>query len=298
MEFEQRSKGLTKLSYDLPPSQNALPLPITSGRQADKRTPHQPNPERQRKYPKNGNDAPRAFRRLMAYAQGRKTRPGLDDGEVVSIRKQTQEAVLEVPRMKPGEDLRSFSARVDAALPVTGLATKVKIVDGKDLLGLKVQRTRKERKMHKLYDQWRAEEQKIRAKREEQCELAAEREMDPDTTSLFSEAGFGDVDGSKKRRRLGKEQDDDPWLELIRKRGEAKIGLHDVAQAPPENLHKQTRKQLQVGGAVVDVDNVPKTAGSLHRREELRAARDNAVEAYKKIKQHEQARLNLKKKIN
>lgn len=237
----------------------------------------------------------------MAFSQGKRARSGLDDGDTSKNKRKISQNPVEVPRIKPGENMRSFSARVDAALPVAGLATKTKINDGKDSLGLKVHRTRKERKMHKLYDQWRAEELKIQERREEERELAAERELEDDSNGMFSEGGAwvdaSETQGSKKsRKRKGKAQDEDPWLELIRKRGEARIGLNDVAQAPPELLHRKTRKQVEVGGAVVDVDSIPKAAGSLRRREELQAARDDVVEAYRKIREHEQAKLDAQKK--
>lgn len=284
--------------FDLPPSQRALPLPVASSKRNGKQATEQPNKKKQRKDHKNNNDAPRAFRRLMAFAQGKKPPSGLDNGGINNSRKRTQEDRVETPCIKPGEDMRSFSARVDAALPISGLSAKTKTKDGKDSLGLKVHRTRKEKKMHKLYDQWRAEERKIQEQREEQRELAEEHEMDNDVSGVLPEGNFEGTDesnGSKKSRKRGKAQADDPWRELIRKRGEAKIGLHDVAQAPPELLHKKSRNQLQVDGAIVDVHNIPKAAGSLRRREELQITRDDVVEAYRKIREHEQAKLDAQR---
>lgn len=236
----------------------------------------------------------------MAFAQGKKLRSGLDNGGSSAPNgPKSSVTPVEVPRIKPGEDMRSFSARVDAALPVAGLTKKTKTKDGKDSLGIKMQRTRKERKMHKLYDQWRAEERKIQEQKEEELELAAERELENDYDDLFTDGAWTEADekrGNKKsRKRKGKGREEDPWLELVRKRGEAKIGLHDVAQAPPELLHKKTRKQLEVGGATVDVDSIPKSAGSLRRREELQTARDGVVEAYRKIREHEQAKLEAQR---
>ncbi|KAK2598978.1 hypothetical protein QQS21_005583 [Conoideocrella luteorostrata] len=285
--------------YDLPPSQKALPLPVSSSQLNGKQLTEQPKAKRQRDNRENNNDTPREFRRLMAFAQGKKTLSGLDDGGITKTKRETQEGPAAAPRINPGEDMRSFSARVNAALPISGLTTKSKTKDGKDSLGLKVQRTRKEKKMHKLYDQWRAEERKIQDRREEERELAEDMESGNDASGMFSELPFDNtrkMPGSRKSRKRRKQQEDDPWQELIRKRGEVKVGLHDVAQAPPELLHKKPRKQLQVRGAVVDVDNVPKSAGSLRRREELQTARDDVVEAYRKIKDHEQAKLDAQKK--
>ncbi|KAG5929644.1 hypothetical protein E4U42_005173 [Claviceps africana] len=299
MPHKHKRKRGDENVYDLAPSENALPLPVTASKRNGKQATEQSKPKRPRKNRKNNDDAPREFRRLMAFAQGKKTRSGLDNGETVNGRKSTQENVVEIPRIKQGEDMRSFSARVDAALPISGLATKTKIKDGKDSLGLKVHRTLKEKKMHKLYEQWRAEERKIQEQREEDRELADERETENDAFGLFGETASGDTapsHGVKKSRKRGKTQEDDPWQELIRKRNETKLKLHEVAQAPPELAHKKVRKQLQVGGAVVDVDNIPKAAGSLRRREELQTARDEVLEAYRKIREHEQAKLDAQRK--
>ncbi|KAJ6438705.1 urease accessory protein UreD [Purpureocillium lavendulum] len=308
----KRKRGGGDDDYDLPPSQRARPLPVYTSTQGAKQ--RDPGTAKQRKGRGADSDAPRAFRRLMAVAQGQKTRSGLDDGQGPGARKGKGNAKVkepsvvasdmpEAPRIRPGEDMRSFAARVDAALPVAGLTKKTKVTDGKDEAGLKVHRTRKERKMHKLYDQWRAEERKIQERREEELELEAERELENDGAGVLASSAFmdgvEDASGKKKkgRRRRGraKQDDDDPWLALKKKRAEAKVGLHDVAQAPPE-LNKKMRQQLRVGDATVDVESVPKAAGSLRRREELQTARNDVVEAYRKIREHEQAKLDAQRK--
>ena len=312
-------------SHDLPPTQRARPLPVSSNSKgamskgasskgssskgaSSKGATREPpaTTKKQRKRRTKDDDAPRAFRRLMAVAQGKKTRSGLDDGEKPKDKAKENaaapESAPEAPRIRPGEDLRSFATRVDAAFPMAGLTKKTKMKDGKDEIGLKVQRTRKERKMHKLYDQWREEERKIQEKKEDELELEAERDLDNDAAGILSSSAFkgemDEVSGKKKgRKRRGKapaEDDEDPWLELKRKRAEAKVGLHDVALAPPE-LNKKLRQQLRVGDAAVDVDNIPKSAGSLRRREELQAVRDDVVEAYRKIREHEQAKINAQR---
>lgn len=246
----------------------------------------------------------------MALASGKKFRSGLDNGDDVKNGKGKKttatattttiiESVSEELRIRPGEDMRSFSARVDAALPVSGLTRKTVVKDGKDEQGLKVYKTRKERNMHKLYDQWRAEDAKIKERREEEAEERAEREMDNEAAGIGSAAYIADDEtgaGKKKKKKgRGKLDDDDPWAELKKKRAEATVGLHDTAQAPPE-LNKSRARQLKMkDGATVHVDNVPKASGSLKRREELQVARNEVVEAYRKIREHEQAKLNAKK---
>ncbi|KZZ89912.1 hypothetical protein AAL_07420 [Moelleriella libera RCEF 2490] len=233
----------------------------------------------------------------MEFAQGRKATPsGLDDGKATRSSDVLKEHSKDELHIKPGEDLRSFATRVNAALPIAGLTTKTKTKDGKDLLGLKVRRTRKEVKMHKLYAQWRAEERIIQERKEEERELAAERGLghaaaDTGQDAMMAE-GKASARRGKKGKMRGRDQDDDPWRELTKKRGEGRIGLHDIVQAPPDLLHRKQRKQLLMGGAIVDVENVPRSAGSLRRREELQTARDDVVEAYRRIREHELAKTN------
>ena len=274
-------------SYELPPTQRARPLPVGKvSKESNKRT----------KSRRKDDDTPRSFRRVMAAAHGKKSRSGLDDGTGDKPKK--NEVAPEKPKIRPGEDLRDFAARVDAALPVSGLTKKTIVKDGKDEQGVKVWRTRKEIKMHRLYDQWRAEDRKVKERREEELELEAERDLENDaagiTTSSFNMKDWEVEAGGKKKKgkKRGGNDDDDPWLQLKKKRGEAKVGLHDVAQAPPE-LNKKKMRQLTVkDGAGVDVDGIPKAAGSLKRREELQAERNAVLEAYRKIREHEQAKLN------
>ncbi|KAJ3498783.1 hypothetical protein NLG97_g861 [Lecanicillium saksenae] len=295
MPHKHKRKRGDDADFNLPPSQRALPLPVNSksigtstgtSRQAKKR-----------RQAKSDDDAPRAFKRLMAFSSGKKFHSGLDDGR--SKKSATTEAsqASEKLQIKPGEDLRAFAARVDAAMPLAGVSTKSGIKGGKDLDGIKVQRTRKERKMHKLYDQWREEERKIQDQREEEKELAAERELENDGAGILSTSILDDEDGTKKKKKgkRGKDVDEDPWADLKKKRGEVKHSLNDVAEAPPE-LHKKQSKLLKiVGTATVNVGSAPKAAGSLRRREQLEEERQDVVEAYRKIREHEQRKLDAKK---
>ncbi|KAM0435062.1 hypothetical protein ACHAPT_003151 [Fusarium lateritium] len=283
----KRKRGDDEADFNLPPSQRARSLPVASknankdGAQKGKKG----------KKARKENDAPRAFRRLMAVAHGKKVRSGLDDGN--DGKAAAKEAAAEL-KIQPGEDLRSFSHRVDAALPVAGLTKKTVIKDGKDEAGLKVWRTRKERNMHKLYDQWRAEERKIQEQRDDEADEAIGRELDEDPTGVtaLAQSELNEALSKRSRRKRGK-VDDDPWAELKKKRAEAKVSVsvHDQAQAPPE-LNKGTSRQLKVGDATANVGNIPKAAGSLKRREELQEIRADVVDAYRKIREHEQAKLN------
>jgi hypothetical protein len=258
----------------------------------------------------------------MAFAGGHKPRSGLDNGDMPSSKSKKNkkkpaeststeaEAESEVKEktekpdkpeksekveksealtIRPGERMSEFSARVDAALPLSGLVHK-SARGGKDPLSLKVWRTKKERQMHKLYDEWRTEEQKIKDQREEELELEAEKELEEEEAGVSWKTNMADATLGKKKKKGKRSKypgeaggvDDDPWEELKRMRGEIRPGLHDVAKAPPE-LNKKLPKKLTVRGAVVDVDGIPKAAGSLRRREELQGIREDVVASYRKM---------------
>lgn len=245
--------------FDLPPSQVARPLPVNrSNKHNDIGKSQSEGVAKKRKAKGNADDAPRAFKRLMAFANGKKPKSGLDDGAkkpkrntadttssvAPSTDEPTGEAASRMPTIRPGEKLSDFAARVDQALPLSGLVTKT-VKDGKDVTGLKVKRTLKERKMHKLYDQWREEDRKIKEKREEAQEEAMERQIDEDLangtwrdwTKDYSKDVAGTSAKTRKDRRgkkKTKQKEEDPWKEFERKHAEPRRGLHDVAQAPPE----------------------------------------------------------------
>ncbi|KAI2608615.1 uncharacterized protein GGS25DRAFT_490999, partial [Hypoxylon fragiforme] len=323
-------------TYDLPPSQIAKPLPVKPQAQKDnnnnnkkksnqktenKKTDETGSKNLKRKRssaPKD--DAPRAFKKLMAFAGGKRPRAGLDNGdeptgkskknkknksknatattsnteagagadaEAEAEAESQPKPVSQIPTIKPGERMSEFAARVDAALPVGGLINN-SIRNGKDPLGLKTWRTKKEMKMHKLYAEWREEERKLKEKHEEALEEEAEKELeeeeagvtwklDPPTNKKKGKKG-------KKTRYLGEvaDGDDDPWQALKKKRGETRAGLHDVVQAPPEFTVRPQQRKMTVRGAAVEIDGIPKAAGSLRRREELQIVRDDILAAYRK----------------
>ncbi|KAK2742248.1 urease accessory protein [Colletotrichum kahawae] len=304
-------------SFDLPPSQIARPLPVSKGRNAQQANPKTQNDGVTKKRKNKNDDTPRAFKRLMALSQGKKLRSGLDDGQPTKQKKKNKQAGKEkpdepetgavdvvvkeaMPTIRPGESMSDFAARVNAALPLSGLVNKT-AKDGKDPVGLKVQRTRKERQMHKLYDLWHEEERKIQEQREEEAEEAAERELDEEinggtfgtfgiTRTSMQEPGQGGKKKKKKGKKgKGADREEDPWAVLKKTRGEVKTGLHDVVQAPPE-LPKISREKLLVRGAAVDVFNIPKSAGSLRQREELQQIREQVVATFRRKKEEKLAR--------
>ncbi|KAI0599152.1 hypothetical protein F4775DRAFT_551706 [Biscogniauxia sp. FL1348] len=316
-------------TFDLPPSQIARALPAKEQAQKDDKQKRDGQPEskqagndrKRKRGAAQKDDAPRAFKRLMAFAGGKKPRSGLDNGDGPDNKskkkgkgkgKQDQsndsgpgasnstKDTPELPKIRPGERMSEFAARVDAALPVGGLINN-SVRGNKDPLGLKVWRTKKERKMHKLYDEWREEEQRIKEKREEELELEAERELEDEENGVTWKIDSQSVtSGKKKKGKKGKrakyigevdDDDEDPWEALKKKRGEKRPGLHDVAEAPPE-LTVKPSKRLFVRGAAVEVGGIPKSAGSLRRREELQSARDDIIASYRRIMEEKRPSLH------
>jgi len=252
------------------------------------------------------DDTPKAFLRLMAFRQGKKLPKGLDDGvketkaakkrrvaaEQESVPIDTEEKAevgqkIEVPTIRPGEKMSEFSARVDAALPVSGLINKG-AKGGKDPLGLKVGRTKTEKKMHRMYDEWRAEEKRRQERKMDDLEKAEEEAMDEDGQVKWKVDIEASKEGKKKKGKKGRKRvlgevedgEDDPWAKIKRDRGEGKVGLNDVVQAPP-TFTKPPKEKFKVRGARVEVEDVPKASGSLRRREELGSVRRSVVEGYR-----------------
>lgn len=232
---------------------------------------------------------------MALQSSNKRQRPGLDDGEgrpAKKMRKQVHaeeptekrdkeaEAATEIPKILPGERLADFAARVNHALPVGGLARKGKV----NVEGLKERRTKTEKRMHKMYDEWRKEEARRKEQAEEQQELEEEAEEEKEAALGGQSTRIPDANASSKRQKRRKMigetgDDDDPWAELKAKR-EAPRGLHDVAQAPPDL--KRVREKFKVkDGAKVRVVDVPNAAGSLKRREELSDARREVIERYR-----------------
>ncbi|KAM3066679.1 hypothetical protein ACMFMF_010185 [Clarireedia jacksonii] len=243
----------------------------------------------------------------MAFKEGKRLPKGLDDGaqkpkakKAKANNKQSTEnedvvgkqPAVETPKIKPGERMSEFAARVDAMLPIGGLINK-SAKGGKDPLGLKIKRTKTEERMHRLYAQWREEEAKIQKRRLEAAELAEEEEMEMDANGQMQWKSDLDAAGSKgskkqkkKRKKLVGEVDDgndDPWAQVAKNRGEVKGGLNDVVQAPPTFTKVPRAKFKELRGAKVEVEDVPKASGSLRRREELGEVRKSIVESYRQM---------------
>lgn len=307
---------LTFHSVDLPPTIIAEPLPVAKSAKSNGIfTTEITNARKAKKRMRNADkddDTPKAFKRLMSFREGKKLPKGLDDG-VKPTKKQKRAAAesalsgqheaaksqaprFKMPKILPGERMSDFSARVDAALPIAGLINKT-VRGGKDPLGLKVTRTKKEKKMHRMYDEWREQDRKIKEKRQEALELAEAEEEDEEggvkwkIDMKVAEQGKKKKGKGKKARVIGEiddGRDEDPWAAVARARNEAPVKLNDIAQAPPE-FTKVPKEKFKVRGAMVNIEDVPKAAGSLRRREELSEVRKSVVEKYRQMMKENKA---------
>lgn len=281
--------------FDLAPSSIAAPLPAfekkTNARQnedgAKKRKTKRKKAGGQKK-----DDTPREFARLMQYQTTKKRPSGLDDGEERKNKKRkispsdsTSQPLIaaaqrktDVPQILPGERLADYAARVDQALPVGGLTRK----GARSMIeGIKERQTKTEKRLHKMYASWREEEARRKEKLEEQQELEQEEEDEKQAMYGGQDVELPTGRKGKRRRMVGETaNDDDPW-KVLKERRKVPKGLHDVVQAPP-NFKAVPKEKFKIkNNAKVDVANVPATAGSLKRREELSDARRDVIECYR-----------------
>jgi hypothetical protein len=281
------------------------------------------------------DDTPRGFRRLMQYRE-KVVSPGLNNnennggqhsggsssnkkrkredagdfqGRATSRTKTTTTATTStstsempaIPKIFPGEKLSDFAARVDQALPLSGIKKSHKPASS-DVAQLRDERvTKHEKRLRRLQQQWREEEARVRereaeererweAEHEEQLELWKEWEHEGKTKSKKKkqkrkkERKSDDKDSSGGDGD-GYDDDDDPWAKLnARARPKKPFDPSDVVQAPPQlTKPKVAFKVRGTGGAKVRVADVPAAAGSLRRREELAEERKNVVEEYRRL---------------
>ena len=296
---------------DLPPTTIAQPLPVSKSASAngifttELSLPKQAASKKRKRKDVDQDDTPKAFLRLMAFQQGKRLPKGLDDGVQKSTNKKRKrrnpvggevnedqeeekdtELPNEIPKIKPGERMSEFAARVDVALPVAGLINKTGKT-GKDPLGLKKSRTRTEKKMHKMNAEWREQDKKLKEKRDEEQELFEEMAEDDNGKVQWKadlKSTAGKKKGKKRRQKMLGELDDgegDPWAVLRRNRGEVvKRDINDVVKAPP-TFANVPREKFKRGDARVEVGDVPKASGSLRRREELGEMRRGVVGGYR-----------------
>ncbi|KAH0536841.1 hypothetical protein FGG08_006303 [Glutinoglossum americanum] len=302
--------------FELPPSTLAKPLTATKSdsKSRSKSTNTLTTTDRKktksiakRKAKKSGeDDTPKAFSRLLQFQKTGRYPSGLDDGTTKPFASKKRKRdntdskttptanqapsgtpaappILPIPTILPNEPLSHFSARVDAALPVSGLITKHPSRARSDPVpGLKVRKTKLERRMQKMYAEWRVADARIKEQR-----AAALEEAEDDDDEVGYNDGLSSALTKKKRKskrvrrnNASASDDEDPWAHLRATRNEPiHRSLHDVVQAPPQLTHLP--KQKLKSGALLD--GVPKAAGSLRRREELGGLRRGVVEGYRAL---------------
>lgn len=278
------------------------------------------------------DDTPRAFTRLLNYTlKGRKPPSGLDDNPGPPSRKRkrtvdtsvpqplipnkpskTSNSLPDPPKILPSEPLSAFAARVDAALPVIGLARSRR--DG-GLEGEGARQTKMERKMQKMQRQWREDDRRRRERAEEEADVDmgedGERDVSGKINTLRLVGDNSQANGKKKKKKnpkknnrrkhqlaqsdLDDDDDDDPWAAVARKRAEhmanstststpkdrGLVGLHDVVLAPPQ-FSRVPRVKIGAAGPERR-DGIPPSVPGLRRQGELSAARRDVVEGYRRM---------------
>lgn len=289
----RRDKLATPSLYNLPPSQLAYPLPTTKQSATQTKSLKR----------KSHDDTPRAFSRLLGPY--RPPRSGLDDGirppkkrrtgalvgtidAEASLHPTHPEPTTEAPTRQHNESLSSFAARVDAALPLSGIQKKSGTLKGLD----KGRQTRTERKMQKMYKQWREEDKRMK----EEAEEVANGAVDNDDEEVVKAMGVVESSSRRKsKKRKGKQavganrssDDEDPWAGITAKRKEAEgagglIGLHDVVQAPPRfTKAPKERVAFKMG------------QGGLKRQAELSEARQTVVKGYRQMMKERRAEVGM-----
>ncbi|KAF2138655.1 uncharacterized protein K452DRAFT_255400 [Aplosporella prunicola CBS 121167] len=300
MPHKHKRRGEVDASQrDLPPTSRAKPLPTRDSGNLSENFASKTKQKKDRKKAKRiagygADDTPKAFLRLMQLGQTGKGFNGLDNGDAPRGKKRkTNEAqaaktqksepakpAAEMPKILPGERMSDFAARVDQAIPVAGLARK-----GKNIEGVKERQTKTEKRIQKMISDWRVEEAKIKEREEEEQELAEEEAEEQGVT--WEDKNAPEQKSKKKgkrKRQIGEvdDKDDDPWAVLKAKRDEPK-GINDIVQAPPTFNVIPKEKFKVKNGAKVRVDNIPNSAGSLRRREELGATRQSIIDSYREM---------------
>ncbi|MCJ1465756.1 hypothetical protein MMC07_004375 [Pseudocyphellaria aurata] len=322
----KRDKSKNESFYDLPPTTIAHPLPVlkTATPQTKLSTAEFRHSLKPRWKQGLGDDTPRAFTRLMnPQTTGWKPSKGLDDGDSASKkRKRSTESNTTattpaepgsvVPTILPTEPLSVFSARVDAAIPVSGLARSKH--SSVTVVGPRERQTKMEKRMQKMQAEWR----EAAAKRKDKLAEEEEVEENEGGDGFGDGKGFGVSGSGKARRKIkikGKTKRrkasattgddeivdyDDSWAAIVakqlgnrsntasRSRSAGLVGLHDVVLAPPKFSEilkgKLMAENTSFGGArhVRSVSKKASTIG-LKKQEELGEARRSVVEAYRRI---------------
>ena len=284
----QRSKSKDDPSYhDLPPSKGSRPQPH------DENHPNNFKAANLRKRKNNvshkNTDTPKAFLRLTSNY--RSPRSGLDDGLNPRKRRKIAPSSSDVAPsldpyplpalvIQPHEPLSTFNARVDLALPISGVAKKSN--GGKEFGGER--KTKTEKRMQKMQNEWREEAQRRKEKRDADADEATVDEDGIDDMLRVAKEGCKKKGG--KRNRMDDEED--IWAQVKTKRpedlanikatgrprGGELVGLHDVVLAPPK-FSKVPRLRENFG--------VRPGMEGLKKQAEMTEARQIVIENYRQM---------------
>ncbi|KAJ6260496.1 hypothetical protein Dda_4722 [Drechslerella dactyloides] len=265
--------------------------------------------KRKRKKPKRSNDpnddTPKAFTRLMAYAATGKRPNGLDDpkpGAASKKRKRSapsddatapessqpasstttdhpKDATVDADvhtsapshnlTLLPGEKLSDFSRRVDAAIPIS-------------FKGLQRGEDNPKNKKKKKEDPKADADATAAADEITEDSYDFDDNGDPLPNHLKPHTHTHTHTHAHAKSRTRKDRSPSPFAILRQQRGAVQQSINDVVQAPPslivpkEKLRDKTKPRPLAAGL-----EVPKSSGSLARREALEVERQGVVERYR-----------------
>ncbi|KIW64630.1 hypothetical protein PV04_09553 [Phialophora macrospora] len=295
-KHKHKRDGDDPSNYDLPPTHRAKTLAVhkktdpifTSDiEKKQKREARKQKREQQQSKQYRDDDTPKAFKRLLAFQDGKRIRSGLDDGKAAPSKKRrkvdsdststlnvkpndettlsTSTAASAPPattslKIKPHESLSSFSARVDQSLPLSSVPRhKTKLAQIAGLEKVKTPLTKHNKRLARMQKEWRNTEQKLKAKEEEVADERADKREEDQLVWLGAGVDPSNPTGKKKRKRGGKDVEDvDPWKVLEKKRREEgelrQRSLQDVVTAPPvlkplKNIFKDKSLRADTKGA-------------------------------------------------
>ncbi|KAI9729089.1 MAG: hypothetical protein M1828_000174 [Chrysothrix sp. TS-e1954] len=283
MPHKHKRNSRDASSHDLPPNSVAEALPVGKVSRPGRNDTSDTRKRKRKPADLLKDDTPAEFRRIMAMQTADRRPSGYDDGTRPNKRRKvkSQEAKSETqPTEKltrqPREKFSDFASRIDQSLPITGLSRK-----GRKAPEMKERSTRLQKKITRMQDAWRVEEARRKEKREEALD---EAELE-DAIKGVEDPSLKSARKSTKKRKGGDANDEDeadPWAKLKASRGQ-RPALTDVAKAPPtfKRLPKSSFKVQD--NAMVDVGDIPTSAGSLRRREQLSSARKEVIEEYRRM---------------
>ncbi|KAK6543091.1 hypothetical protein TWF694_007014 [Orbilia ellipsospora] len=251
------------------------------------------------------DDTPKAFKRLMAYAATGKRPNGLDDPRPSSSSKkrkrsdipsttvtddntqppnETENTSVKQPKqdltLLPGEKLSDFSRRVDAAIPISFKGLQRSDPDHPTKKKKKKPTTTEPTEEEITEDSYDFDDNGDPLPNH----LKPHSHNKPNTsTDRNSRKGRG---GGRDKRSPS------PFSILREKRGAVQSSINDVVQAPPsslvvpkEKLKDKTKLNTSGSGGQGGGLNlgVPKSSGSLARREMLEVERKGVVERYRAL---------------